>query len=132
VEYTSGLLSRRMCGTSAVFLLLVSIGKSLMVAIKELPERDNKSWAQADALVRRHLLPWWGKLKAADVKRLDRVPLSYPSIWEKMRRNEFPRSRDVGGRSFWVEAEIDEWIASLPGSPHARPRHDPRHLARHR
>jgi integrase len=29
----------------------------------------NKSWAQADQLVRRHLLPRWGKMKAADVSR---------------------------------------------------------------
>jgi integrase len=34
-------------------------------------ERKNKSWKQADALVRRHLLPRWAKLPAADVSRSD-------------------------------------------------------------
>ena len=31
----------------------------------------NRSWTQADALVRRHLRPVWGKLPAADIKRAD-------------------------------------------------------------
>ena len=31
----------------------------------------NRSWAQADALVRRHLRPVWGKTPAADIKRAD-------------------------------------------------------------
>ena len=34
-------------------------------------KRKNKSWKQADALVRKHLLPRWGKLRAADIKRSD-------------------------------------------------------------
>jgi integrase len=34
-------------------------------------ERKNKSWKQADGLVRRHLLPRWAKLSAADVSRSD-------------------------------------------------------------
>jgi integrase len=34
-------------------------------------KKTNKSWKQADALVRRHLLPRWGKLQAADVTRSD-------------------------------------------------------------
>jgi Arm DNA-binding domain len=34
-------------------------------------KHKNKSWKQADALVRRHLLPRWGKLQAADVSRSD-------------------------------------------------------------
>lgn len=33
--------------------------------------RKNKSWKQADALVKRHLLPRWGKLKAAAIARGD-------------------------------------------------------------
>jgi integrase len=33
--------------------------------------RHNKSWQQADALVRRHLIPRWGKLQAADISRAD-------------------------------------------------------------
>jgi hypothetical protein len=33
--------------------------------------KHNKSWRQAEALVRRHLLPRWGKLKASAVTRTD-------------------------------------------------------------
>jgi integrase len=34
-------------------------------------KRKNKSWRQAERLVRRSLLPHWGKLKAADITRVD-------------------------------------------------------------
>jgi integrase len=34
-------------------------------------KRKNKSWRQAERLVRRNLLPYWGKLKAADISRVD-------------------------------------------------------------
>ena len=34
-------------------------------------QKKNKSWRQPDALVRKHLLPCWGKLMAADVSRSD-------------------------------------------------------------
>jgi len=34
-------------------------------------KRHNRSWAQADALVRKHLLPRWAKLQAADISRAD-------------------------------------------------------------
>jgi integrase len=39
--------------------------------VEEHAKRKNKSWKQADALVRRHLLPRWGKLQAADISRRD-------------------------------------------------------------
>jgi prophage regulatory protein len=45
---------------------------------------------------------------------LDRVYLSYTTVWELMRVGKFPRSRAVGGRSVWVESEIEEWIANRP------------------
>ena len=34
-------------------------------------KKHNKSWRQAEALVRRHLLPRWGKLKASAITRAD-------------------------------------------------------------
>lgn len=34
-------------------------------------KRKNKSWKQADALVRRFLIPKWGKLPVADISRAD-------------------------------------------------------------
>ena len=43
-----------------------------------------------------------------------RVGLSYPTIWKMMQESNFPRSRAVGGKSAWLESEIDNWIAGLP------------------
>ncbi len=48
---------------------------------------------------------------------LARVPLSYPNIWERMKKGTFPRSRMIGDRTFWLESEIEEYIASLPVRP---------------
>lgn len=39
--------------------------------VEEHAKRHNRSWAQADALVRKHLLPRWAKLQAADISRAD-------------------------------------------------------------
>jgi integrase len=39
--------------------------------VEEYSKRKNRSWQQADALVRRHLIPRWGKLQAADISRSD-------------------------------------------------------------
>jgi hypothetical protein len=39
--------------------------------VEEYAKKNNKSWSQADALVHKHLLPKWGKLRAADIVRGD-------------------------------------------------------------
>ena len=39
--------------------------------VEQHAKKHNKSWAQADALVRRFALPRWGKLQAASVTRGD-------------------------------------------------------------
>jgi integrase len=39
--------------------------------VEQHAKRKNKSWKQADALVRRHLLPKWAKLQAAHIARSD-------------------------------------------------------------
>jgi integrase len=39
--------------------------------VEEYAKRKNKSWRQADALVRKHLLPRWGKLNAKSITRSD-------------------------------------------------------------
>jgi Arm DNA-binding domain len=39
--------------------------------VEQWAKRHNKSWRQADALVRRHALPRWGKLQAATITRSD-------------------------------------------------------------
>jgi integrase len=39
--------------------------------VERYAKRENKSWQQADTLVKKHLIPKWGKLKAADITRSD-------------------------------------------------------------
>jgi predicted DNA-binding transcriptional regulator AlpA len=46
---------------------------------------------------------------------LDKVGVTYPTIWKLMREGAFPRAVVVGGgKNFWLEHEIDEYIAKLP------------------
>ncbi len=45
---------------------------------------------------------------------LDRVAASYPSVWQWMRDGKFPRSRELGGKSVWLESEIEAWINARP------------------
>jgi predicted DNA-binding transcriptional regulator AlpA len=45
---------------------------------------------------------------------LERVPVSFVTLWKLMREGTFPRARQIGGRSFWLESEVDRFIASLP------------------
>jgi predicted DNA-binding transcriptional regulator AlpA len=42
---------------------------------------------------------------------------SFPTLWEMMRRGDFPRSRILGGRSMWLSTDIDKWLAKLPVRP---------------
>jgi hypothetical protein len=39
--------------------------------VEQHAKKKNRSWAQADALVRRHALPRWGKLQASSITRAD-------------------------------------------------------------
>ncbi len=61
---------------------------------------------------------------------LRRIGLSYPTVWRMMREGKFPRGRVVGGKTAWLESEIDHWIAGLPerrlkGDPPERGTSDP-------
>src|SRR2546428_5872334 len=51
-------------------------------------------------------------LSKSDV--LDKVGVTYPTIWKLMRQGTFPRSVVVGGKVAWLEHEVDEFIANLP------------------
>jgi predicted DNA-binding transcriptional regulator AlpA len=51
------------------------------------------------------------------VTLLDKVPLSYATVWNLMRKGEFPRSKFVGDRTFWLEHEVDAWIEAMPNRP---------------
>jgi predicted DNA-binding transcriptional regulator AlpA len=48
------------------------------------------------------------------IEVLRRVPFTYPIIWRWMREGTFPPSRDTGGKTTWVEEEINQWIMSRP------------------
>jgi predicted DNA-binding transcriptional regulator AlpA len=45
---------------------------------------------------------------------LNKVPVSYPIIWKMMRDGIFPRGREIGGRTFWIESEVDDFINGRP------------------
>jgi prophage regulatory protein len=45
---------------------------------------------------------------------LDITGLTYVTLWKWMQRGDFPRSRDLGGKSAWLKSEIDAWIADRP------------------
>jgi predicted DNA-binding transcriptional regulator AlpA len=45
---------------------------------------------------------------------LQRIGLSFPTIWKMMKQGRFPRARIIGGKSAWIESEVDDFIAALP------------------
>jgi predicted DNA-binding transcriptional regulator AlpA len=45
---------------------------------------------------------------------LQRVPFTYPTLWSWMRKGLFPRARQVGGKTCWLESEINGWITAQP------------------
>jgi predicted DNA-binding transcriptional regulator AlpA len=51
---------------------------------------------------------------------LDRVGVTYPSLWQWMREGRFPLSREVGGKIAWLESEIDKWIEERPQSKYKK------------
>ena len=49
---------------------------------------------------------------------------SFPTLWQLMRRGEFPLPVIVGGLSYWFSWEIEEWMASLPRRQYKKPEAD--------
>jgi predicted DNA-binding transcriptional regulator AlpA len=45
---------------------------------------------------------------------LNRVCLSYTTVWALMCAGEFPRSRVLGCRVAWIEHEVEQWILARP------------------
>jgi predicted DNA-binding transcriptional regulator AlpA len=45
---------------------------------------------------------------------LKKLPLSYVSIWKRMKRGSFPAPVVDGGKNYWCEEEIDNYLARLP------------------
>ena len=57
---------------------------------------------------------------------LETIPLSYPTIWQMMRKGEFPLSIVIGthGKIGWYATEVADWQASCQRSqlkPHNEP-----------
>ena len=52
---------------------------------------------------------------------LDRVGVTFPTIWKWMQIGKFPRGREVNGETMWVASELNHWIqpttASIEGDP---------------
>ena len=40
--------------------------------------------------------------------------VTFPTIWAWMRAGKFPRARVVGGKSMWLNTDIEAWLATLP------------------
>jgi prophage regulatory protein len=49
---------------------------------------------------------------------LDRIGVSFPTIWSWMKAGKFPLAREMSGndgkRVGWLESEVNDWIRSRP------------------
>ena len=46
---------------------------------------------------------------------LERVGLSFPTIWKMMRAGTFPRARYLGPqKTMWLASEVEDWIIATP------------------
>jgi predicted DNA-binding transcriptional regulator AlpA len=45
---------------------------------------------------------------------LDRVGVSFATVWTWMKDGKFPRGRELGGRTMWIESEVTGWMESRP------------------
>jgi prophage regulatory protein len=43
-----------------------------------------------------------------------RIGVSRVTIWKWVHEGKFPPGRRLGRRIFWLESDIDDWIAKLP------------------
>jgi predicted DNA-binding transcriptional regulator AlpA len=76
--------------------------------------RTNVFVEKAKALQAADALPM-RLLSKAEVMGITGV--SFPTLWAWMRDGKFPRSRIVGGKSMWLSADIERWLAGLPLRP---------------
>jgi prophage regulatory protein len=45
---------------------------------------------------------------------IERTGVSFPTLWAWMREGKFPRSRVLGKKVCWIEAEVEAWMRALP------------------
>jgi hypothetical protein len=91
--------------------------------VEEYAKRHNKSWRQADTLVRRHLLSRWGALQAASISRSDikamMTGIEAPVVPAKLRTCAASTPRTAGGKC--RESRCRRW-AGPPPAPRTRKR----------
>jgi predicted DNA-binding transcriptional regulator AlpA len=46
--------------------------------------------------------------------RNEKIKLARSTLWNLEKEGKFPLRRVHGGRVYWVESEIDEWLGNLP------------------
>lgn len=46
--------------------------------------------------------------------KAEKIKLARSTLWNLEKEGKFPLRRVHGGRVYWVESEIDEWLARLP------------------
>ena len=45
---------------------------------------------------------------------LERINVTFPTLWAWMRDGKFPRARQMGSQTVWLESEVNDWITALP------------------
>ena len=45
---------------------------------------------------------------------LERLSITYPTLWRWMRDGRFPTPQIIGGSNAWLESEVDHWMTSQP------------------
>ena len=45
---------------------------------------------------------------------LEKIGVTFPTIWKWMRAGKFPRGREIGGKTMWIEADVEAWILAQP------------------
>jgi predicted DNA-binding transcriptional regulator AlpA len=46
--------------------------------------------------------------------RAEKIKMARSTLWTLEKQGKFPLRRVHGGRVYWVEFEIDEWLVKLP------------------
>jgi predicted DNA-binding transcriptional regulator AlpA len=95
-------------------------GKPRPVAAR--PEVDERKALAATARAAKSEIPFIAKPPPPDQPRrfvykaelLERLGVSFPSIWTWMRKGLFPLSIDLNGRTAWFEHEIEQWLDERP------------------
>ena len=45
---------------------------------------------------------------------LERINVTFPTLWAWMRDGKFPRARQMGKLTVWLESDVNDWITALP------------------